>query len=153
MKQHDKSSSILWLLFGVFIIYSAFKLGVGSLGDPGAGFFLLVAGCGLCLTSALICLQAVLSKEQKREAIFSGVIWHRPAVIIVAVFLYILFFYKLGFILVNFLLLVVLFKGIETQRWRVAILTSALASIAIWVVFAYWLECQFPAGVLRAIGV
>jgi hypothetical protein len=152
MEKHDKVSSIFWFLFGGFIIYSALKLDLGTLGDPGAGFFLLFAGCGLCLTSAIIYLQAVLSKEKKREAIFSGVIWHRPAVILVAIFSYIYFYRKLGFILVNFLLLVILFKALEPQRWSVAILFSALVTLVTWAFFTYWLECQFPAGVLRVLG-
>ena len=91
MEKHDKVSGIFGFLFGGFIIYSAFTLDIGALGDPGAGFFPLVAGCGLCLMSAMIYLQAVLSKGKKTERIFSGVIWRRPAVILVAVFLYILF--------------------------------------------------------------
>jgi putative tricarboxylic transport membrane protein len=152
MEKHDKVSSIFWFLFGGFIIYSALKLDIGTLGDPGAGFFLLFAGCGLCLTSAIIYLQAVLSKERKSVAIFSGVIWHRPAVILVSIFLYIYFYRKLGFILVNFFLLIVLFKAIEPQRWRVAIFSSALVTLVTWAVFTYWLECQFPPGVLRVLG-
>jgi putative tricarboxylic transport membrane protein len=152
MEKHDKASSISWFLFGGFIIYSAFNLDIGSLGDPGPGFFPLVSGCGLCLVSAMVYLQALLSKEKKTETIFGGVIWHRPAVILVAVFLYIYFFRRLGFILDNFLLLVVLFKAIEPQRWSVAILSSALVSLVTWAFFTYWLECQFPAGVLRLIG-
>ena len=152
MGKHDKVSGILGFLFGGFIIYSAFKLDIGALGDPGAGFFPLVAGCGLCLMSAMIYLQAMLSKEKKTETIFSGVNWRRPAVILVAVFLYIYFFKKLGFILDNFLLMVVLFKAIEPQRWRVAILSSALVSLVTWAFFTYWLECQFPPGVLRVLG-
>ncbi len=153
MEKHDKVSSIFWFLFGGFIIYSALKLDIGTLGDPGAGFFLLFAGCGLCLTSAIIYLQAILSKERKSVAIFSGVIWRRPAVILVSIFLYIYFYRELGFILVNFLLLIVLFKAIEPQRWWVAIFSSALVTVVTWAVFTYWLECQFPAGVLRVLGI
>jgi len=58
----------------------------------------------------------------------------------------------LGFILVNFLLLVVLFKAIEPQRWSVAIFSSALVTLVTWVFFAYWLEAQFPPGILRVFG-
>ena len=152
MERHNKVSGIFGFLFGGFIIYSAFKLDIGSLGDPGAGFFPLVAGCCLCLMSGMIYLQAVLSKEKKTETIFGGVNWRRPAVILVAVFLYILFFRKLGFILVNFLLLIVLFKAIEPQRWSVAVLSSALVTLVTWAFFTYWLECQFPPGVLRVLG-
>ena len=152
MEKHDRVSSIFWFLFSGFIIYSAFNLDIGALRDPGPGFFPLVSGCGLCLVSAMVYFQAALSKEKKAETIFSGVIWHRPAIILLAVFLYIYFFRKLGFILDNFLLLIVLFKAIEPQRWSVAILSSALVSLVTWAFFTYWLDCQFPAGVLRVLG-
>ena len=58
------------------------------------------------------------------------------------------FFEKIGFVVSVLLLMVYLFKGIEYQRWSIAILGAVLTSLAAYVVFAIFLGCQLPRGLL-----
>jgi hypothetical protein len=53
-----------------------------------------------------------------------------------------------GFILGTFVLLVVLFKTVEPQSWRVALIGSALATASAWALFVAWLGTQMPSGLL-----
>ncbi len=153
MKTHDKVSSIFWFSSGSFItIYSLCTLDMGVLKEPGPGFFLVISGIGLCLVAALIFIQAALSKETDSVNLFSGVIWYKPVIVLLIIFVYIFFLRKLGFILDTLLLLIVLFKSVEPQSWRVAILYSFLSVLITWFIFAYLLDVQLPTGPLGVLG-
>jgi hypothetical protein len=153
MTKQDKISGLFWFLFGSFILLYTFRhLDLGSLKEPGPGFFLLISGAGVCLTSMMIFTKAILSREKEAFKIFSGIIWFKPALILAILFSYIYFFKKLGFILDTFLLMILLFKCVEPQSWRVAILYSTLTVLITWLIFGYWFEIQFPAGILRIVG-
>jgi hypothetical protein len=153
MTKHDRISGLFWFLFGSFILLYTFRhLDLGSLKEPGPGFFLLISGAGVCLTSMMIFTKAILSKKKETLTIFGGIIWFKPVLILVIIFSYIYFFKKLGFILDTFILMILLFKCIEPQSWRVAILYSTLTVLITWLIFGYWFEIQFPAGILRMAG-
>jgi putative tricarboxylic transport membrane protein len=74
-------------------------------------------------------------------------IWKSLLVILGVLFGYALFLDFLGFLVSTFLLLVMLFRLVEPQRWVVAIGGSALASIASYIVFEVWLKTQLPKGI------
>ena len=152
MKKHDRVSSVFWFIFGAYIIYSGYKLDIGHLKDPGAGLLLFISGIGVCILAAVVFIQAALSREEKTERIFDQVAWHKPIIILAAVFLYIYLFKRLGFIIDTLLLLVVLFKAVEPQRWSIALFSSALTVIIIWILFTQGFEVHFPVGILEAFG-
>jgi putative tricarboxylic transport membrane protein len=153
MAKHDRISSLFWLLFGSFIVfYSVHHLDLGAPKEPGPGFFLFISGAGVCLTSIMIFTKAMLSKEKEVLKIFSGIIWIKPALILVILFFYIYFFKKLGFILDTFLLMIFLYRSIEPQSWGIAILSSFLTVLVTWFIFGYWFGVQFPAGILSLFG-
>ena len=43
MKKHDASSATLWVLFGLYISFEGYRLGLGTPGNPGCGFFVFGA--------------------------------------------------------------------------------------------------------------
>ena len=150
MKRHDTISALFWFAFGSFIIfYSIYKLDIGVLKDPGSGFFLLISAIGLCLIAIIIFIKARLSKINEKVKIFSDTIWYKPVIVLAVILFYIYLFKKLGFILDTILLMIFLFKCVEPQSWRVAILYSFLSVFIIWFIFAYWFEVQLPVGILR----
>lgn len=153
MKKHDTISSLFGFSFGLFIIfYSIYELDIGKLKEPGPGFFLLISGIGVCLIAMMIFIKTMLSKGGEIIRIFGGIIWYKPAIVLIVIFFYIYFFKKLGFILDTLLLMIVLFKCVEPQSWKIAILYSFLTIFITWFVFGYWFEVQLPIGILRIIG-
>ena len=153
MTRHDKISSLFWFSFGGFIIiYSIYHLDIGILKEPGPGFFLLASGIAVCLTSIMIFIKAVLSKEREGMKIFGGIVWFKPVLVLAILSFYIYFFRRLGFILDTFLLMILLFKCVEPQSWTIAILYSFLTVLVTWLIFGYWFEVQFPAGLLSIVG-
>ena len=153
MTKHDKTSSLFWFSFGaLIIIYSIYSLDIGVLKEPGPGFILLISGTGVCLVSIMIFTKAVLSKERGGMKTFNGIVWFKPVLVLAILSFYIYFFRRLGFILNTFLLMILLFKCVEPQSWRIAILYSFLTVLVTWLIFGYWFEVQFPAGLLSIAG-
>ena len=69
----------------------------------------------------------------------------------VALLAYALVFKWAGFLLSTFLLLLFLLKGLEPQKWSVAIAVSVATVILCYVIFGLFLESQFPGGILERI--
>jgi hypothetical protein len=149
MKKYDQFSSLVWLGFAVFIIIESLRLPLGSWRDPGAGFLPLGAGIGLVILSLMAFFQARLRKgDEARKGWYSKEMRKRLILILAVLFGYALFLDSLGFLINTFLLLVILFRFVEPQRWLVAIGGGALASAACYLVFEIWLKTQLPKGLL-----
>lgn len=149
MKRYDQISGLVWLFFAVYICIASFQSPLGSWRDPGPGFVPLISGIVLGGLSFLCYVRARLSKsEEARESWYPKEKWKKLISVLAALFAYAIFFEILGFLLATFLLLIFLFRGIEPQRWVVAIGGSALASFLSYAIFELWLRTQLPKGVL-----
>lgn len=149
MKKYDQMSSLLWLGFAFYICIESLRLPLGSWRDPGPGFLPLGSGIGLAILAITAFFQARFRAEEKtRKGWYSQERWKSLLVILGVLFGYALFLDFLGFLISTFLLLVMLFRFVEPQRWVVAIGGSALASIASYIIFEVWLKTQLPKGIL-----
>jgi len=148
LKKYDKISSLIFLLFAAYICIESLRLPLGSWRDPGAGF--LPLGSGLCLgiLSIVAYFQARFragedvwrpwySKERRKSLL----------IILGLLFAYALILEFLGFLLGTFILLLMLFRLVEQQKWVVAVGGSAIASIVSYAVFQVWLKTQLPRGI------
>jgi putative tricarboxylic transport membrane protein len=153
MKIHDRYTSILWCLFGLYLAYEGYSLKLGTLKDPKSGFLIFGAGMVLAALSVILFLQTLFpSGAQKGEkALWEGIEWRKGMKMMAALLAYALVFKSLGFIVSTFFLLLFLFKGIEPQRWRTALLLAAGTMTVCYAVFGVFLELQFPAGILRGL--
>ena len=148
MIKSNRIQSILWAVFGLYITYEGFLLKLGTARAPKPGFMIFWMGVVILILSALFFIETFTMPEQEHKALWRGVRWFRGAKLMAALFLYVAVFQGLGFILSTFLLLVFLFKGLEPQSWRNALLLSAVTIAICYLVF---LELQFPPGVLSFI--
>jgi putative tricarboxylic transport membrane protein len=149
MKRYDEISSLVWMSLAIFICIESTRLPFGSWRDPGAGFFPLLSGIFLGFLSGLTLVRAFLNKkEELREKWYPQDKWKSLISVLMVLIGYAVFLEILGFLLSTFLLLVFLFRGIEPQRWIVAIGGSALASVISYAVFELWLKTQLPKGIL-----
>ncbi len=149
MKKYDQISSLLWLLFAIYICIESFRLPLGSWRDPGAGF--LPLGSGLCLGvfSIIVYFQARFrKKDDVRGSWYSKERWKSLLIILAVLLAYSLLLEFLGFLVSTFILLLMLFRLVQPRRWVVAVGGSALASILCYVVFEIWLKTQLPKGIL-----
>ncbi len=153
MKPRNRLTSLFWAGVGLYIAYQGYQLKLGTLGSPNCGFFIFWTGLVLTGLSLVLFSQTLLRpKEAKdRQALWEGSRWSKGAKMMAALLLYTLLFKGLGFIVSTFLLLLFLFKGLEPQKWRVALVLAATTTAACYVVFGVFLELQFPPGILQKI--
>lgn len=151
MKKNDRYTSAICAVFGLYIAFEGYRLGSGTFQAPKSGFLILVAGIVLaCLSTALL-IQTFFSKEEDKEALWKGLQWSKGIRLLAALFVYALVFRWMGFLLSTFLLLLYLFKGLEPQRWLVAIVLSVITIVSSYLIFVLLLGCQFPEGILERV--
>ena len=70
------------LALGVFVIWSSFKLKIGTIHDPGSGYVLFYTGILMCLFAATIIVAAVTEGGPTFGSRWEGARWTRPAALI-----------------------------------------------------------------------
>ena len=147
----ERASSLFWLAVGLISLYGSFRLGLGTLHEPGSGFLPFLAGCFICGMAIIVFLQSFIrgkGVQGKISAVWSGVNWHRSLIIVLAILGFILVLEKLGFFLTGFLLMFLLFKGVERLSWAKAIFIPGLVLGLTYLVFDVFLKATLPRGFL-----
>lgn len=151
---HDKKekiSSVFFLLFSGFICFFSYKLSMGSINNPGMGFFPFYLGIILGLLSINNFTKAVAKRKKELETIKASdndINWKNIIITVVVLFSYPLLLDVLGFPLSTFLFTAFFLRFIGLQRWLVVLGTGAAAAIIFYCIFQYWLKIQFPPGIL-----
>ncbi len=149
MKSNDRVTSIIFGAIGIYVAVEGYYLELGTLQKPKPGFLVFWAGIIFAGLSLLLLIQTFTSKVEKKESIWQGVKWQRGLILNIILIAYILSFQKLGFVVSTFFLLIFLFKSLDSQRWKVAFLLSIIATAVSFFIFGYFLEVQFPQGILK----
>jgi putative tricarboxylic transport membrane protein len=142
----DQASSIVWLILGACVVYSAYRLGLGTLVRPGPGFLTFWASVLLCFLSILVFLQGRMKDARGRRIgqLWEGVKWSNAILIFLTLLAYALVFTYVGFLISTSVLLFFLFRAIDPLKWRTAIWGAVLASLLSFIVFDLWLQVQLP---------
>jgi putative tricarboxylic transport membrane protein len=147
----DTFTSLLALAISLFILLQGRELGLGRPSDPGSGFILFWTGIIMTVLSAVLLVQSLVAKAETAAGMgdgFVGLRWGKVLYVMALMVLYASVVEYFGFILTTAVLLLVLFKTVEPQSWRVAIIGSALTTFGAWAVFVAWLGTQLPVGTL-----
>ncbi|HEV8583578.1 MAG TPA: tripartite tricarboxylate transporter TctB family protein [Methylomirabilota bacterium] len=131
-------------LVAVFAFTQARYLEVGSVTQPGPGFFPLVLSVALAIVAGALFVQARHAGGALAEPTDRG----RLATTLVALAAYVLLFERLGFVLATIGMLAFLFGALGGYRWRVAVGAAVVITLAAWVLFDTWLQVRLPVGVL-----
>ncbi len=153
MRNNDRYTSLLWGILGLYIVYEGYVLKLGTLKDPKSGFLIFWTGMVLAGLSFILLLQSLFTAgpENGGKNIWKGIEWRKGTKMMIALFAYALVFKSLGFIVSTFFLLLFLFKGIEPQKWKTALVLSAVTMVVCYLVFGVFLELQFPSGILSGL--
>ena len=148
----DRISGAFWLLFSLLVIEESYRLGLGSLHAPDAGFLPFVAALTLGILSLLLLL-STLGEKQRRQGRAEDLSFNRPRLpkvfyIVTSLFVYGLLLSTLGFILCTAILVGFLLIAIERQRWPVVISTAILVPFLSYLLFDLWLKMNLPKGFL-----
>lgn len=121
---------------------------MGKFKHPGPGFLPF----GLSIVLILLSLVLILShwKNIKSPTPFwPQRAWLRPLLGVAILVFYALVIVKLGFILTTFIFLVIWMGVIERLRWRTIITISLGTTVALYLIFRWFLEVPLPLGFLR----
>ena len=148
----NRISLVRLILFSLIIfsgVYSigAIQLKIGTPTMPGPGFMPLLLGISLSGASIISLVMSYSGKsggEKKdcKEKVLSVSILKKPLLMCTVVILYALVLNHLGYVISVFLLMMVLFKGIDPQKWLIALFAAALTTIVSYFIFIYWLGIQ-----------
>jgi putative tricarboxylic transport membrane protein len=107
---------------------AAYRLGLGTVHNPGPGFmpFAAAALFGLLALGQLVRAALAPAAPADRTPAFAGSRWGLLALVLATLLATGFLFERIGFVLATFLMLVVLFGVVVGKRWWVALLSAAL---------------------------
>ena len=130
--------------FGAVAAYESAKLPFGTVHSPGQGFFPRWTSILVSLLALVLLFQALSSP--------SSIVQQAPgriakvALLLVVLIAYTFLLDSLGYLLCTFFLVLVMLRGIDPQRWPVALGMAAITAIGSYIVFAVWLSVPLPRG-------
>jgi len=151
MGSRDRISAIVLLTLSVMVCIGALGYGLGTFSTPGTGFFPFLLGILIGFLSILMLAHAKRGEEVKESAKspWPGIEGRKKVLAIVAALGgYGFLLEKLGYSLTTFLLFVLLLKGIQPQKWYLAMGVALLASLGSYALFQVGLQVELPRGFL-----
>jgi putative tricarboxylic transport membrane protein len=149
LQKLDRFSSLFWIGLSLVIAIHSYRLGIGSVGNPGPGFIFFYAALFIALMAILLLVGSWTKREEEAGAgVFENVHWVKVLLPFAYILLYALALEKAGFIISTFLLIFLLLKTIEAKGWPVAIFVGLTASLGTYAMFELWLRVRLPKGIL-----
>jgi hypothetical protein len=141
-----------------FYLYEAAKIPFGSIGMPGAGFMPVVIGVLLLVLCALLVVKELLLRRRTgenapidlwEEGDVSPDVVQRKALLLGGAFIvYAFAFSTVGFVVSTVLILWASLMVFEFRGWLVSFVIAAAMTAVGYMIFALWLDVQFPHGIL-----
>jgi putative tricarboxylic transport membrane protein len=134
-------------IFGVVAVQQAWRLPFGAVTRPAAGFFPLCLAVALTVVAAAVWVRALRGDPDVVAAAAparGGLA--RAAATLATLLAYAVALEPVGFGVATFVLIVVLLRAVEPQRWPVALGGAVLAVLASHVLFRVWLGVRLPVG-------
>jgi putative tricarboxylic transport membrane protein len=131
----------------------SFRLPMGVMRDPGAGFFPLLIAVLIGLLAILALVEALREKQEppatQVEAPGSSerFKWWNIAVILAALIAYALSLPTVGLLVNTFLFMLLLLKVIDPQTWTKSLVAAVITAVASELVFNVLLGAQIPKGI------
>ncbi len=139
----DLASGLFWLAIAIFVSLEGFtRLKLGTLRQPGPGFFPFWSGLLLGTLSLILLARSLKSREQLG---FGATQWPALLLVLGALLAYLLFLEELGFVIVTFVFLLLLFRFGKTG-WIKSTAGSVIATSLAYALFRLWLQVQLPRG-------
>jgi cellulose synthase/poly-beta-1,6-N-acetylglucosamine synthase-like glycosyltransferase len=145
----EKISSLLFVLFGVFLIFESKKYSMGTIDNPGPGFLPMLLGIAIALMSIALSIR-VWSQAKAKDASAS---WpERGALVKISlVFIVLILFTALleitGYMINSFVLFLILLRPVGKQKWVTTLFISVGATVGSYLLFDWWLMLPLPRGI------
>jgi putative tricarboxylic transport membrane protein len=150
MGRADRISGIFWLIFSALVIIESYRLGLGTLHQPGPGFLFFWASIALGSMALVVLIRAWISQKagEPKISIFGTQNTRKIILVLISLFLYAILMETLGFILVTLLLFIFLMGIIEKKKLWFTVFVSLVVTVIAYLIFEIWLKSQLPKGLL-----
>ena len=142
--RRDLVSALFWLAVAIFAAAQGLALKLGSLKQPGSGFFPFWGGVLLGLLSLVLVVKSLGARPGEPLARPESA---RLFVVAGAILGYVLLLERVGFVAVTFAFLILLLR-LERRGWAFSAATAGAGAAASWALFQLWLKTQLPVGPL-----
>jgi hypothetical protein len=145
----EKITSVLFLLFGLVLLFESRKYPLGTIDNPGPAFLPLLLGTAVAVLSVGLIVRVWKKKGPRPPRPF----WPEKAGMarVSSAFIVILLFTGLleitGYMINVFLLFLVLLRPIGRQKWTWSISISLGAALVSYFLFETWLMIPLPNGI------
>lgn len=149
MKQSSVAISLILIGLAGFILLQSRNLAFGSLRAPQTAFFPTTLATLLLIFSVMLLAQTLLGGEIRRgpgNIVAEG--WVRIGATLATMVGFALALERLGFLLTTFLLMVLLLRAIESQRWPKVVAIALITTLSSYAIFGWLLGIPLPGGVL-----
>jgi putative tricarboxylic transport membrane protein len=145
MKKYERITAIILAGGGVVImVYAWNTLKTGSIHVPDAGFLPFLCGAALVILGIVWTLILQWTKEREGVRPAEKRLWQRPVLSLVLMVIYAWAIETLGYITSTLVFMVVWQKLIEHEKWVKTALVSLLGTLAMYVLFVYFLKVPIP---------
>ena len=139
----DLISSLFWFAVAIYFSIEGFiSLQLGTLSQPGPGFFPFLGGVVLGLLSLIQLLKSIKTRD---SISLPGLTSSKVLLAIGATLAYLLLLEQIGFVTITFLFLFLLFR-LEYKRWVISTALALAGAVSSYALFRLWLKTQLPAG-------
>jgi putative tricarboxylic transport membrane protein len=156
----ERIQGIIWIGVAGVIAFLSLRLPLGDVRQafdlPGPGFFPLALGVLLAILGTFLLLKPLVEgrktgERQQEPETAEPIFWmnKRAFSVLVSLVVYSALFERLGFLFSTFLFLVLLFRGISSQKWTTSLIAAVGVSLLSYLIFDTWLMAQLPKGFLR----
>jgi len=149
MRRSDIAVSLFLIGLAGFILLQTQGLTFGNIRTPQTGFFPFLLACLLIVLSIILLVQALRQSAtgpSLRQIGAKG--WQRIGTIFLVLVGFALALESAGYLISSFLLMVVLLRVIEPQKWGLVILLAGVTALATYLIFARLLNVPLPQGFL-----
>ena len=150
MGKRDLISGIFLVFISTVTCIMAYRLGLGTGSDPGAGFAAFGIASLLGLMSLYLLFKGLVRTFRKRaaEEAVPAILWKKPVLILIVLAAYGVFFNFLGFPLSTFLLMMLLVWVFGRRKLTLALFVSIVATASSYALFVTALGLPLPLGAL-----
>ncbi len=150
MGARDLTSGLFLVIISIVTCIMAYRLGLGSGSNPGAGFAAFGIASLLGLMSLYLVFKGLVQmvrKRDKKEAV-PAILWKKPVLILVVLAAYGVFFDFLGFPLSTFMLMMLLVWAFGRRKLALSLFVSIITTASSYALFVTALGLPLPLGVL-----
>lgn len=155
MKKNDLIPAIIWIILGIAVAIGSYRLKLGNLANPGPGLMPFLLGIALLVCSFPVLIHSFLKMmrktEQEEKIIWSEIDFKKLVIVLTSLIGYAVILEKIGFVTTTFLLLSILFKTVDSQKWFSVLIASILTVIITYFLFVVILKVELPSGFLGRI--